>query len=196
MSKPQGSSLVGIIVVAGFTKTSSRPSIKYKCFFCDKSFFSQTKLFKYLKNTKPDYNRKKKSPDLINKLIQEHNLQEIISSAPLLSIRIGLGYCSYMYLIIHLRLTKDGLINTIYWDTGCNTLFINYSWLKRILLGNKICIIVIALTVKSIKSNSHDTSKYVILNLRVLGYNRGSIKPIELSCATSFMLLTSFLLIY
>jgi hypothetical protein len=114
ISKPQGSSLIRIIVITGLTETSSCLSIKYKYSFCDKSFFSRTKLFKYFKNTKPDYNRKKKSPNLINKLIQEYNLQEIISSTPLLSIKTGLGYRGYIYLIIHLRLTKDGPIDTIY----------------------------------------------------------------------------------
>ena len=39
-SKPQGLNLVRIIVVAGFTKTNSCPSIKYKYFFYNKSFFS------------------------------------------------------------------------------------------------------------------------------------------------------------
>jgi hypothetical protein len=89
----------------------------------------------------------------------------------LLSIRIGLGYCGYMYLIVYLRLTKDGLIDITCWDTSCNVLFIDYSWLKRILLGNEIRTIITALIVKSIESNSYDTSEYIILNLRVPGYN-------------------------
>jgi hypothetical protein len=175
-----------MIVVAGLTETSSCPSIKYKCFFCDKSFLSRTKLFKYLKNTKPDHNRKKKSPDLIDKLIQEYDLQEVVSSVPLLNIRISLGYCSYTYLIIYLRLTKDGPIDTTCWDTGCNTSFINCSWLKRISPGSEIRTIAIALIVKGIESNSHDTSEYIILNLRVPGYNRESTEPIEVILCHEF----------
>jgi hypothetical protein len=59
--------------------------------------------------------------------MQEYNFQEVVSSVLLFSIRIGLGYRGYMYFIMHLRLTKDRLIDTICWDTGCNTLFIDYS---------------------------------------------------------------------
>jgi hypothetical protein len=175
------------------TKTNSCPSIKYKYSFCDESFPSRTKFFKYFKNTKPDYNRKKKSLDLINKLIQEYNLQEIISSVLLLSIRTGLGYHNYMYLIIYLCLTKDGPINTTCWDTGCNALFIDCSWLKKILPGSEIRIIITALIVKGIKSNSYDTNEYIILNLRVPSYNRKSTKPTKIILRYEFYIIDKFL---
>jgi hypothetical protein len=98
----------------------------------------------------------------------------------LFNIKTSLGYYSYIYLIIYLRLTKNGLVDTTCWDTSCNTLFINCSWLKKILLGNKIYNITIALTVKSIENNSYDTSEYIILSLRIPGYNRESIEPIKI----------------
>jgi hypothetical protein len=110
----------------------------------------------------------------------------------LFSIRTGLGYRSYMYFIIYLRLTKDRLIDTTCWDTGCNTLLINYSWFKRILLGNKIRIIIIVFIVKNIKSNSYDTSKYVILSLRVPGYNRESIELTEVILYYKFYIIDKF----
>jgi hypothetical protein len=178
-SKPQGSSSVGMMAVAGLTETGSRPSIKHKCSLCDESFPSRTKLFKHLKNAKPDHDRKKKSPDLIDKLMQEHDLQEVVSSAPPLSIGTGLGYRGYTYLIVHLRLTKDGPIDTTCWDTGCNASLIDRSWLKRMSPGSEIRTMATALTVKGIEGNSHDTSEYVILNLRVPGYNRESTEPTE-----------------
>jgi hypothetical protein len=161
-------------------KTDSCPLIKYKYSFCNKFFFSRIKFFKYLKNTKPDYNRKKKSLNLINKLIQEYNFQEIVSSAPLLNIRTSLRYHDYIYLIVYFCLTKNRLIDITYWDTSYNTLFINCSWLKKILLKNEIRIIAIALIIKSIESNSYDISKYIILNLRVPSYNRKNIKPTKI----------------
>jgi hypothetical protein len=175
------------------TETGSRPSIKHKCSFCDESFLSRTKFFKYLKNTKPNHNRKKKSPDLIDKLMQEYDLQEVVSSAPLFSIRTGLGYRGYTYLIVHLRLTKDGPIDITCWDTGCNTLLIDCSWLKKILPGNEIRIIAIALIVKGIESNSHDTSEYVILNLRVPSYNRESTEPTKIILYHEFYVIDKFL---
>jgi hypothetical protein len=85
-----------------------------------------------------------------------------------------------MYLIVYLRLTKNRPINTTCWDTGCNTLLIDCSWLKRILLGNKIRIIAIAFIIKSIKSNSYDISEYIILNLKVPSYNQESIESIKI----------------
>jgi hypothetical protein len=85
-----------------------------------------------------------------------------------------------MYLIIYLRLTKDRLINTTYWDTSCNTLFIDCSWLKRILLGSKIRIIIIAFIIKSIESNSYNISEYIILNLRIPSYNRENIESTKI----------------
>jgi hypothetical protein len=94
-----------------------------------------------------------------------------------------------MYLIVYLRLTKDKLIDTIYWDTGCNILLIDYSWLKRILLRNKIRIIVIALTIKNIKNNSYDTSEYIILNLRVPSYNQESTKPTKIILRYKFYII-------
>jgi hypothetical protein len=111
---------------------------------------------------------------------------------PLLSIRTSLGYCSYTYLIIYLRLTKDRPINTTCWDTSCNTLFIDRSWLKRILLRNKIRIITIVFIIKGIESNSYDISEYVILNLRVLGYNRESIKPTKIILCYEFYIIDKF----
>jgi hypothetical protein len=98
-----------------------------------------------------------------------------------------------MYLIVYLRLTKDGPINITCWDTGCNILFIDCSWLKKILLGNKIRIIAIALTVKSIKSNSYDTSEYIILNLRVPSYNQESIEPIKVILRYEFYIIDKLL---
>jgi hypothetical protein len=111
----------------------------------------------------------------------------------LLNIRTGLGYCSYMYLIIHLHLTKDRPIDTTYWDTGCNTLFIDYSWLKKILLGSKIRIIAIAFIIKGIENNSYDTSEYIILNLRVPGYNQESIKPTKVILRYEFYIINKLL---
>jgi hypothetical protein len=110
----------------------------------------------------------------------------------LFSIKTSLGYRSYMYLIVYLRLTKNRLIDTTCWDTGCNTLFINCSWLKRILLGNKICIIITALIIKSIKNNSHDTSEYIILNLRVPGYNQESTEPTKIILRYEFYVIDKF----
>jgi predicted transcriptional regulator len=110
----------------------------------------------------------------------------------LLNIRIGLGYRNYMYFIIYLCLTKNRPINIIYWDTSCNTLFIDRSWLKKILLGNKIRIITIALIIKNIKSNSYNISKYIILNLRVPGYNQESIEPIKIILRHEFYIINKF----
>jgi hypothetical protein len=98
-----------------------------------------------------------------------------------------------MYLIIYLRLTKDRLINTTYWDTSCNTLFIDCSWLKRILLGSKIRIIIIAFIIKSIESNSYDTSEYIIFNLKIPSYNQESIEPIEIILYYEFYIIDKFL---
>jgi hypothetical protein len=92
-----------------------------------------------------------------------------------------------------LRLTKNKLVNTTCWDTSYNILFINYSWLKRILLGSKICIIAIALTVKSIESNSYNTSKYIILSLRVPSYNQESIKPTKVILRYEFYIVDKLL---
>jgi hypothetical protein len=111
----------------------------------------------------------------------------------LLSIRTSLGYCSYMYLIIYFRLTKDKLIDTTCWNTSCNALFIDCSWLKRILLGNEIRIIAIVFIIKSIESNSYNTNKYIILNLRVPSYNRESIKPIEIILCYEFYIIDKLL---
>jgi hypothetical protein len=97
-----------------------------------------------------------------------------------------------MYLIVYFRLTKNRLIDTTCWDTGCNTLFINCSWLKRILLGNKICIIITTLIIKSIKSNSYDISEYIILNLRVPGYNQESIEPTKIILRYEFYVIDKF----
>jgi hypothetical protein len=105
---------------------------------------------------------------------------------PLLNIRTGLGYYNYIYLIIYLRLTKDKPIDTTCWDTGCNTLFINCSWLKKILLGSEIRIIITVLIVKSIESNSYDISEYIILNLRVPGYNQESIESTKVILCYEF----------
>jgi hypothetical protein len=107
----------------------------------------------------------------------------------LFSIRTSLGYYSYTYLIIYLRLTKDRLINTTCWDTRCNTLFIDCSWFKKILLGNKIRIITITLTVKSIESNSYDTSEYDIFSLRVPSYNQESTEPTEIILRYEFYII-------
>jgi hypothetical protein len=107
----------------------------------------------------------------------------------LFSIRTSLGYYSYTYLIIYLRLTKDRLINTTCWDTSCNTLFIDCSWFKKILLGNKIRIITITLTVKSIESNSYDTSEYDIFSLRVPSYNQESTEPTEIILRYEFYII-------
>jgi hypothetical protein len=111
----------------------------------------------------------------------------------LFSIRTSLGYYNYMYLIIYLYLTKNKLIDTTCWDTSCNALFINCSWLKKILLGNKICIIAITLIIKSIESNSYNINKYIILNLRVLSYNQESTKPIKVILYHEFYIINKFL---
>jgi predicted transcriptional regulator len=93
---------------------------------------------------------------------------------------------------MYLRLTKDRLINTTCWDTGCNTLFIDCSWLKKILLGNKIRIIAITLIIKGIKSNSYDTSKYIILNLRVPSYNQESTEFTKVILRYKFYVIDKF----
>jgi hypothetical protein len=98
-----------------------------------------------------------------------------------------------MYLIIYLRLTKDRLIDIIYWDTGYNTLFINYSWFKRILLRNKIYIIIMIFIIKNIKSNSYNTSEYIILNLRVPSYNQESIELTKIILYYKFYIINKFL---
>jgi hypothetical protein len=110
----------------------------------------------------------------------------------LFSIKTSLGYYNYIYLIIYLRLTKNKPINIICWDTGCNTLLINYSWLKRILLGNKIRIIAIVLKIKSIKNNSYNTSEYIILSLRIPSYNQESIEPTKIILCYEFYIVDKF----
>jgi hypothetical protein len=95
---------------------------------------------------------------------------------------------------VHLRLTKDRLIDTTCWDTSCNTLLIDRSWLKRILLGSKIYIIAITLIIKSIESNSYNTNEYVILNLRVPGYNQENIEPIKIILYHEFYVINKFLI--
>jgi hypothetical protein len=57
------------------------------------------------------------------------------------------------------------------------------------LLGNKICIIVTALIIKNIESNSYDTSEYIILNLRVPSYNRESIELTEIILRHEFYII-------
>jgi hypothetical protein len=110
----------------------------------------------------------------------------------LFSIKTSLGYYSYIYFIIYLYLTKDKPIDTTYYDTGCNTLFIDCSWLKRILPGSKIRIIVIVFIIKNIKSNSYDTSEYIILNLRVPGYNQENTEPTEIILRHEFYIINKF----
>jgi hypothetical protein len=60
------------------------------------------------------------------------------------------------------------------------------------LLGNEIRIIAIALIIKSIESNSHNTSKYIILNLRVPSYNQENIEPIEIILYHEFYIIDKF----
>jgi predicted transcriptional regulator len=93
---------------------------------------------------------------------------------------------------MHLRLTKNKPINTTCWDTSCNILFIDYSWFKRILPGNKIRIITIVFIIKSIKNNSYNTSEYIILNLRVPSYNQENIKPIKIILRYEFYIINKF----
>jgi hypothetical protein len=97
-----------------------------------------------------------------------------------------------MYFIIYLRLTKDRLINTTCWDTSCNILLINRSWLKRILLGNEIRIIITTLIIKNIENNSYNISKYIILNLRVPSYNQESTEPTEIILRHEFYIINKF----
>jgi hypothetical protein len=97
-----------------------------------------------------------------------------------------------MYFIVYFRLTKDKPIDTTCWDTGCNALFIDCSWLKRILLGNKICIIAIVLIIKSIESNFYNTSEYIILNLKIPGYNQESTKPTKVILCYKFYIINKF----
>jgi hypothetical protein len=47
-------------------------------------------------------------------------------------------------------------------------------------------------TVKNIESNSYNTSEYVILSLRVLGYNRESIKPTKIILRYDFYIINKF----
>jgi hypothetical protein len=46
--------------------------------------------------------------------------------------------------------------------------------------------------IKSIKSNSYDISKYIILNLKVPGYNQESIKPIKIILRHEFYIIDKF----
>jgi hypothetical protein len=43
--------------------------------------------------------------------------------------------------------------------------------------------------VKNIKSNSYDTSKYIILNLGVLSYNQENIKPTKIILRYKFYII-------
>jgi hypothetical protein len=89
-------------------------------------------------------------------------------------------------------LTKNRPIDTTCWDTSYNALLIDRSWLKRILLGNKIRIIATALIIKSIESNSYDTSEYIILNLRIPSYNQESIKSTKIILRYEFYIINKF----
>jgi hypothetical protein len=111
----------------------------------------------------------------------------------LLNIRTGLGYRSYTYFIMYLCLTKDGPIDTTCWDTSCNALLIDCSWLKRILLGSEIRIIAIVFIIKGIKNNSYNTNEYIILNLRIPGYNQENIEPTKVILYHEFYIINKFL---
>jgi hypothetical protein len=43
--------------------------------------------------------------------------------------------------------------------------------------------------IKNIESNSYDTSKYIILNLRIPSYNQENIKPIEIILCHKFYII-------
>jgi hypothetical protein len=47
--------------------------------------------------------------------------------------------------------------------------------------------------VKSIESNSYNTSEYIILNLRIPSYNRESIESIEVILRHKFYIINKFL---
>jgi hypothetical protein len=48
--------------------------------------------------------------------------------------------------------------------------------------------------VKNIKSNSYDTSEYIILSLRIPSYNRESIEPIKVILRHEFYIIDKFLI--
>jgi hypothetical protein len=51
----------------------------------------------------------------------------------------------------------------------------------------------IVLIIKGIKSNSHDTNKYIILNLRVPGYNQESTELTKIILRHKFHVIDKFL---
>jgi hypothetical protein len=46
--------------------------------------------------------------------------------------------------------------------------------------------------VKSIKSNSYNTNKYIILNLRISSYNQENIKPTKIILRYEFYIINKF----
>ena len=155
-------------------------SLLYNCYKCQALFTLWIKLFNHLDYCLYSGMDEEPLPIAQSTLVDLASIkptQEKPSNAPLLSIGTRMGYCSFIYTIAPIHLSKTAKVEPYCFDTSYLAFIINRQFLIAQDPTIEIRLIASPLKISGIVGNQHTLSKYVITTLQILRKDKDG--PIE-----------------